>query len=118
MESFIQSLLDQILHWAPQLIIAILVFLAFWLAAKVVDRIIHKIRTKEKIDPHVLSLTCPDSICSHRDLWDRNGIRYTRYQYLRSGGWSGINRLRTGICIEGYNFQFAGWCTYPDLPSL
>jgi len=56
METFIQSLVDQIVRWIPQLVVAILVFLAFWLTAKVVNNVIKKVREKSRIDPHVLSL--------------------------------------------------------------
>ncbi len=56
MEIFIQSLVDQIVRWLPQLVVGILVFMAFWITAEGVSKIIQQVREKSRIDQHVLSL--------------------------------------------------------------
>ncbi len=51
-----QYFVTQTIHWLPQIAFAIVVFLAFWLVAKGVDKIIKRSGEKTRLDPHIASL--------------------------------------------------------------
>jgi len=51
-----QYFVTQTIHWLPQIVFAIAVFLAFWLVAKGVDKIIKRSGEKTRLDPHIASL--------------------------------------------------------------
>ncbi len=98
METLVHSLTEQIVNWVPQIISAALVFLAFWVAAKGVVKLINRVSKQTNIDSHVISL-----------LAQAANITIVIFGIVTALGTLGVNvsALVAGLGLTGFALGFA-----------
>lgn len=98
MERISKDILEQIVPWGPPIAVAVIVFLAFWILAKIAKKTIIKTGERSKLDGHIVTLLAKSvKLC------------LMSFGVITSLGTLGINvsALVAGLGLTGFALGFA-----------